>query len=164
MLKNTQVIYHIKLHNGREVRFSLAEYNDLNENLTQPEKKLYEILKNAWELNVPPEYFKTQNLAKLMHINAKTCTVVKSRLKTKGYAQIRFFKDENNKQMVRVVVGKEQMVLYQLGVLRQIMDSAQYDALLEEYPITDPDLSTEEREDLIQQFNSNYEGMTYDQY
>ena len=56
--------------------------------------------------------------------------------------------------MLRVVVGKDQVELYRLGLMYEISDSSQYKTLVKKFDFTNPTLTEDERKERIQQANT----------
>lgn len=156
MLLNKQVIYHIKRYNMTNVYISAYEQMDIYDNLNTTEGRLYTLLKSSVLSNCTPEYFTSANLAKELNVSVSTLDNTKSSLKKKGYALIIKFKDESLRNMVRVVVGKEQVTLYNLGVMVEITNAKAYNKLLKKFPITDSNLNDADREILVEQLNKHY--------
>lgn len=156
MLRHTQVIYHVKRYAMTNVYISASEQMDIYDNLTATEGKLYTLLKSAVLRNPTPEFFSTKSLAKELGVGTSTLDNAKSALKKKGYALVIKFKDENQRTVVRVVVGKDQVVLYNLGVMVEITNTKAYNKLLKQFPVTNPTLTDAEREQLVAQLNQHY--------
>ena len=138
------------------VYISASESMDLLDHLTNTENKLYTLLKSSVLRHCTPDYFSSCNLAKELNIGVSTLDNAKSALKKKGYALVIKFKDENQRDMVRVVVGKDQVTLYNLGVMVEITNAKAYNKLLKQYPITDPKLSEPERTQMVEALNKYY--------
>jgi DNA-binding MarR family transcriptional regulator len=138
------------------VYISASEQMDVYNNLTVTEGKLYTLLKSSPMLNPDTEYFTSKNLAKVLEISISTLDNAKSALKKKGYALVIRFKDENQKNIVRVVVGKDQVELYNLGILCEITSARAYNKLLKKFPVTNPTLTEDQRNQLVNDLNEYY--------
>jgi hypothetical protein len=157
MLQNKQVVFHAKRKAMRNIYVDGKELDDLLNNCTTGEMRLYSLLVNSVLINPSPEYFETKNLAKALDVSEGTIKNARSGLTKKGYIIINKFKDENGEPMVRVVIGKDQVELYNLGLKVEIKDSRAYKKLCKEFPITDPNLSIDERKKLVEQANRAYQ-------
>jgi len=130
---------------------------DLLSNLTPNEIKMYTLLKHSvLDKRITPTYFEDLNIAEKLGISAATVKKMRSILKTKGYALVIKFKDEDGDPMVRVVVGTDQVELYNLGVKAEITNTKAYKKLLQLFPVTDPNLTPEQREKLVEGLNQHY--------
>jgi len=156
MLKNKQVIYHIKRGNMRNIYITTSELLDLLGNLTPNEVNLYTVLKHSLLINPQVDYFSDDNLAKEINVTPSSIKKMKSVLKTKGYALISKFKDENQNPMVRVVVGKEQIALYNAGLMVEITDASAYNQMIKKYDLLNPSLTEEQRKELVAKINKEY--------
>ena len=156
MLRHTQVIYHIKRYAMTNVYISASENMDLLDNLTNTENKLYTLLKSSVLRNPTADFFSTVSLANEIGVSANTLKNAKSALKKKGYALIIKFKDENQSTVVRVVVGKDQVELYNLGVMVEITNTKAYNEMLKQFPITDAKLSDDQRSEMVKKLNEHY--------
>ena len=153
MFKQVISIYMIKRLSSTNIYITHAEHVDLLDNLTAGELKLYSYLKFSPLCNRPPELFKADALACALNVNVQTIRNNLSSLRKKGYALIEFFKDERKALGVKVVVGKDQVELYNLGLDVQISDAQTYQKVLDRFPITDPTKTLDERRLLIEQAN-----------
>ena len=156
MLKNKQVVFHVKRYVMSNVYISADENIDLIDNLTPAEHKLYSIVKRSIMINPKPEYFDNGNLANEIGVNTNTLAKLRSNLKTKGYLLITKFKDEDGDPMVRVVVGKDQVALYNKGIKVEITNAKQYKEMINKYDLLNPSLSKDELADRIDQANKEY--------
>ena len=138
------------------VYISAEESIDLIDNLTPAEHKLYVVLKNSVLKNPLPEYFNTENLAKMIGVGKPTLVKLQSTLRTKGYARIVKFKDETGDAMIRVIVGKDQIQLYSLGLKVEITDAKFYNEICRKYDLLNPTLSDIQRRELVDKINSEY--------
>jgi Iap family predicted aminopeptidase len=157
MLHCKQVIYQVARGGVRNVYITTEEMLDLLSNLTPNEVKLYTVLKHtALDKQITPAFFEDQNLSEKLDVSKATVKKMRSVLKTKGYARIIKFPDEDGTPMVRVVVGKDQVELYNLGVKAEITNARAYKKLLQQFPVTDKSLTQEEREQEVKDLNQYY--------
>lgn len=156
MLKNKQVIFHIKRKAMRNVYIDCAELDDLVNNCRPAEIKLYNLLVQSVLLNPSVEYFSTSNLALSSGLSVDTIKKARANLINQGYILLCKFKDESNEPMIRVIVGKEQVELYNLGLKVEIQDAKAYKKLVQEFDFTNPALSTEVRKERVTQANHAY--------
>jgi DNA-binding MarR family transcriptional regulator len=138
------------------VYVSTDECRDLLKHLTPTEHELYVLLKGSILRNPTPKYFTNENLAKELGVAESTLKNAKAGLKKKGYAVVVHFKDERKQPMVRLVVGLEQVELYNLGVNVEITNAKAYDKLLQKFPVTNPTLSENQREEMIEELNQYF--------
>lgn len=138
------------------VYISAEESIDLIDTLTPAEHKLYVVLKNSVMKNPIPDYFSTDNLAKVIGVSNSTLVKLRSNLKTKGYARIIKFKDESGDAMIRVIVGKDQIQLYSLGLKVEITDAKFYNEICRKYDLLNPTLSDDQRRELVDKINAEY--------
>ena len=131
-----------------------SEQLDLLDNLSMGELKVYSYLKFAPLRNQQPESFKADALATALSMAPKSVRNNLTNLRKKGYAVVEFFKDERKDLVVKVVVGKDQVELYNLGLNVQINDAQTYTKLLEKFPLTDVSIPLEERKALIDDANA----------
>jgi hypothetical protein len=80
--------------------------------LTKTEYNLYLLLGSLCEQDKDIETYKDSSLAKELDLSLSSVANAKTGLKQKGYALILWFKDEKNKPVLRVVLGKDQVELY----------------------------------------------------
>ena len=156
MLKHRQIFFHIKRKAMSNVYITSNELIDLVNNLSGTELKLYSLLHNSAMLNPTVDYFEDINLAKELQVSDGTVRNAKSALKQKGYALIIKFKDEDNNPCLRVIVGKEQVNLYNLGIKCEITNSKAFNRLLSKFPIMDSSLTAAQREEAVKEFNKYY--------
>lgn len=140
----------------RNIYLTTEEGLDVVSNLTPAEVKLYMLLKHSPMLNPDLSYFDDGNLANELGVTPNTVKKLRSNLKTKGYAYIVKFKDEDGEPMVRVIVGKNQLELYNLGMKYEVTNAKAYKRLLNRYPINNSTLSTEEREKMVADMKAEY--------
>ena len=153
MFQNKLSIYMVKRMSNSNIYISHTEQVDLLDNLSTSELKLYSYLKFSPLFNRTPADFKADVLAHALNMAPQTVRNNLTSLKRKGYARIEFFTDERKELVVKVVVGKDQVELYSLGLDVEITDSKQYNAMLQKFPITDPTLPLDVRKELVQQAN-----------
>lgn len=156
MLVNKQVLFHVKRYAKSNVYISATEAKDLLDNLSTMENKIYITLKESVMQNPTPDFFTSANLAVVLQASPSSIDNARSKLKTKGYAQIIHFRDENKRPMVRVVIGKDQMRLYSLGVMCEITNAKAFNKLLDMFPVLDPKYTEDERQDIVNQLNQHY--------
>lgn len=134
-----------------------TEMMDLLNNLTPNEIKMYTLLKHSvLDKRITPVYFEDLRIAEKLKVTESTVKKMRSVLKTKGYALIVKFKDEDGDPMVRIVVGKDQVELYNLGVKAEITNAKAYNKLLQMFPVTNPTLTKEQREKMVEDLNQYY--------
>jgi len=156
MLKLKQIFFHIKRKSMTDVYISGWEMEDLIANLTTTELRLFTKLHNSVLINPSVDYYEETNLAKELNLAVSSIKNAKTALKQKGYAIIVKFKDEQGKPCLRVIVGKDQVTLYNLGINVEITDAKEFQKMLKKYPITDPSLTIEQREEMVKQINQEY--------
>ena len=153
MLKHILTIYMIKRMASSNIYISPKEGEDILDNLNTGEHKVYHYLRHSPLFNRTPEEFKPAAIAAYTNQALKTVQNQLTSLKKKGYAEIVWFRDERNNQGVKVIVGKDQMLLYKLGLDVQITDGKQYNQILEKFDILNPTLSDTDRQELVKQAN-----------
>lgn len=153
MLKNVLILYMVKRAANVNIYLSYDELVDIQENLSSGEQRLYTYLRYTPLKQLSPEDFKADALATAINAASKTVQNMLSALKRKGYAQIVFFTDERGNQGVKVVVGKEQMQLYNLGLDVCITDAAAYQQILKRYPLDNDTVPLEQRKQMIKEAN-----------
>jgi hypothetical protein len=156
MLRRQQIFFHIKHNKPRSVYIEINECRELHNILKPSEFELYMVLLHSILKNPTTDYYSTDSLCKELKVSKGTLHNVKSALKSKGLAEIIPFRDERNEPCLRVIVGRELMLLYSLGVNIAITNAKAYDKLVDKFPITNPDLTTEEREKLVTDCNQYY--------
>lgn len=156
MLKNKQVIWHVKRKTMRNVYVDTVELEDLLTNLKPVELRLYNYLMGLAVKNPSTDAFETKAMADVLNVAQGTIKNARASLKHKGYLVIRKFTDESGDSMVRVVLGKDQVQLYNLGLKVEITDSSQYKALAEMFMFNDPTMSPEERKERAEAANTHY--------
>ena len=156
MLKHRQIFFHVKRKARIDVYITGNELEDLIDNLSSTELKLYSKLHNSILHNPTIEYFTDENLSKELNLSIGSIKNAKTGLKQKGYALIVKFKDELGKPCLRVIVGKDQVTLYNLGINVQITNAKAFNKLLDRFPVLDPNITQQQREDYVKQFNEYY--------
>lgn len=157
MLVSKNVIWQIKRYKMNNVYISSSELDDLLNNLTPTEIRLYNHVKSGALQNVDTTFFSSKSLAQSLGTTPKTIDNLKALLKKKGYLVIDRFKDNRGELMVRAVIGKDQVVLYNLGLNMEITNAKAYSKLLKLFPIDDTNLTQDAREELVVKLNEYYE-------
>ena len=100
---------------------------------------------------VKPEAYKLKNkyLAELIGTTEKLLSKQKSSLRKKGYMLIEHYKDPRGDAMVNVVLGKEQVMLYELGLKVRIVDYKAFKKLNAVYGLFDENITLEERKERL---------------
>lgn len=155
-LTNKQIIWHVKRKSMRNVYIDTFELEDLLSNLKPTELRLYNHIMGLVIKNPTLEALSTPALAKAL--NASESTIKKSRaaLTAQGYLVIKKFKDEDGDSLVRVVIGKDQVILYNLGLKVEITDAKAYKDLEKRFGFTNKKLTLEERKEAVTRANEYY--------
>ena len=153
MLKNVLILFMVKRAANVNIYLSYEELVDIQENLSTGEQRLYTYLRYAPLKQLTPEDFKSEALAAATKVASKTVQNTLSALKRKGYAQIVFFLDERGNQGVKVIVGKEQVQLYTLGLDVCITDAATYQQILKRFPLDNDTVPLEQRKQMVKEAN-----------
>lgn len=140
----------------RNVYIDCDELDDLVDNCRPAEIKLYNLLVQSVLLNPSVDFYSTANLARSLEMSEGTLKKARASLMLKGYILLCKFRDETNEPMIRVIVGKEQVELYNLGLKVEIQDAKAYRKLVKEFDFIDPTLSLEERKDRVKKANTAY--------
>ena len=156
MFKYKLIFFHVKRKSMSNVYISATELRDLIKNLTSTELELYSVLHESVLKNVTPDYFDSNNLAKELKLSVSSIKNAKTGLKQKGYALINKFKDDQNKDCLRIIVGKEQVELYNLGLTVEITDTKFYNEMVKHYDLFNPTYTKQQREEIIKQINEEY--------
>jgi hypothetical protein len=156
MLVNKNIIWQIKRYKMSNVYISSSELADMLDHLTNAELKLYNHIKGGVVKQVDETFFTRKSIAEVLNISPRSVDNLKAALKKKGYLIIDKFKDNRGKQMVRVIVGKDQVILYNLGLNLEITNAKAYNQLLKLYPVTDANLTESQRKLMIEDLNKYY--------
>ena len=153
MLKNNLTLIAVKRMPSSQYYPGLKEELDLLDSLSTSEYKVYLFLNYSPIRNLAPEDYSAEAISTELGLAVKTVQNALSALKKKGYANLVWFKDERGSQGVKVIVGKEQMQLYALGLDVCIKDAKLYNELLSKFPVNDPSLDIEKRKALVKEAN-----------
>lgn len=156
MLVDKKVIYQVKRKRGVHVYMSTYEVNEALEELTTAEFKLYNLLYGSVLKNVSPSFYKPKELAILLNVKPNTVSKLLTSLKQKRYVVIEWFKDNSGTQMVRVVLGKDQVDLKNMGIDVEITSAKHYAEMLKRFNLLEPNISQEEKEKRVQAANKYY--------
>ena len=156
LLKNKQVLWHVKRKTMRNVYIDTVELADLIDNLKPIELKLYNYLMGLVVKNPSVDAFETATIANELNCAQGTVKNARAALTTKGYLVIRKFRDESGDPMIRVVLGKDQVELYNLGLKVEITDSKHYRQLVDQFQFNDPKLTPEQRAERVKEANDFY--------
>lgn len=156
MLKYRQIFFHIKRKTRIDVYLSMAEHMEAHSNLTSAEYRLFMLLHNSVLLNPTVDYFEDASLATELDLSISSIKNARIGLRQKGYALLIKFKDESNEPCLRVIVGKDQVALYNLGIKAEITNAKAFNKMLEMFPVLDPNLSQADRDELVKGYNKYY--------
>lgn len=138
------------------VYISAAEFDDLIQNLNVPEMRLYSAVFNSIIQNPAPDFYSDTSLAKLLSISVGSVKNAKTGLKQKGYMLLVRFKDERNIPCMRVIIGKDHVAAYNLGITAEITNPKVFDKLIAQFKLNDPSLTPEEKVQKVCEFNDYY--------
>lgn len=138
------------------IYISTGELKAMLDELTPAEMGLYNLVKGSVMSNEAPIFYESKSLAISLGIKTTSVANLRSSLRTKGWLLITKFKDERGEPMVRVVIGKDQVTLYNLGLNVEITDAKAYKNLVKMFPFDDPETTLEERKALVAQANQYY--------
>lgn len=156
LLNNKQVILHTMKRTPKTVYLTQLELIDLVNTLPSQDLKLYGHLLDLAAKNPTPEQFETVNLAKALNVKEGVIRKSRASLVKHEYLIIEKFKDYQGDKMVRVVLGKEPVRLYKLGIKVSISNAKAYKEILKKFPIDNPTLTQEERNKLVEEANNYY--------
>jgi hypothetical protein len=139
------------------VYISRQEFDELLQTLTTTEARLYNLIHSSILENPDVEYFSDSNLSAVLNVPPGTIANAKSALKQKGYMLLVRFKDDRGTPCIRVIVGKEQVELYNMGITAEITNIKAYNKLKQQFRLLDPTLSAEEKTKAIEAFNAYYD-------
>lgn len=154
-IKQKRVIYFIKRKTMSNVYISLTELKDVKKNLTSTEQDLFFVLYYAILKNPTPEYFENKNLANELGLSVGSIKNAKTGLKQKGYALIEKFKDNYNETFVKIIIGKDQVELHNLGLNVEITNLKDYKKIAEQYDLLNPKLSLQKRKHIVNKINQD---------
>lgn len=138
------------------VYISATELDDLIQNLNVPEMRLYSAVVNSCLQNPSVDFYSNESLAALLSTSVGSIKNAKTGLKQKGYLLLIPFKDERTFPCMRVIIGKEQVALYNMGITAEITNPKAFDKLLAQFRLNDPSLSHEEKTQKVNEFNEYY--------
>lgn len=156
MLSNKQIIWQVKRKAKRNVYIDTNELADLIRNLRPTELSLYNHLMGMVITNPTIEDFSTKALAYALGTSEGTIKKARATLTTLGYLVIKKFKDERGLSVVRVVIGKDQVELYNLGLNVEIRDASKYRELCEMFNLLDPQIPDSLRAERVKEANTYY--------
>lgn len=156
MLKQRTIIYHLRRHTMSNVYISRQELESLIQNLTTTELRLYNLIHNSILENPSIDYFSDANLASILGVSTSSISNAKSGLKQKEYMLLVRFKDETGVPCMRVVVGKEQVELYNMGIKSEITNLKAYNQLKNKFRLLDPSLTADEQAKAVVEFNEYF--------
>jgi hypothetical protein len=139
------------------VYISRQEFDELLQTLTTTEARLYNLIHSSILENPDVEYFSDSNLSAVLNVPPGTIANAKSGLKQKGYMLLVRFKDDRGTPCIRVIVGKEQVELYNMGITTEITNIKAYNKLKQQFKLLDPTLSAEEKTKAVEAFNAYYD-------
>lgn len=135
---------------------STKEFDELLQNLTPVEARLYNCVYGSILVNPDVEYFSDSNLSAILNIPTGSIANAKSGLKQKGYMLLSRFKDERGTPCIRVIIGKEQVELYNLGITAEITNLKAYNQLKGKFRLLDPSLTATEQAKAVADFNEYF--------
>lgn len=135
---------------------STKEFDELLQNLTPVEARLYNCVYGSILVNPDVEYFSDSNLSAILNIPTGSIANAKSGLKQKGYMLLSRFKDERGTPCIRVIIGKEQVELYNLGITAEITNLKAYNQLKGKFRLLDPSLTAAEQAKAVADFNEYF--------
>lgn len=138
------------------VYLSMQEVEDLLKNLTATEARLYSRIYYSVLENPPVEFFSDAHLAALLKVSASSIQSAKTGLKQKGYMLLARFKDETGTPCIRVIIGKEQVELYNMGIKGEVTNLKAYNKHKDRFRLTDPTLTPDQQKDAVEAFNKYY--------
>ena len=138
------------------VYLSEKELDELAQCLTPMEFRLYINIYYSIMKNPEVEYFSDANLANLLKAPVSSVANSKTGLKQKGYLLLARFKDDRGTPCIRVIVGKEQVELYNMGITAEITNLKAYNKLKDQFKLLDPTLTPDQQKDAVEAFNEYY--------
>jgi hypothetical protein len=156
MLKHKTIIFHLRRKSMSNVYISASEMDDLIQSLNSTELRLYSLVFNSILQNPTIEYFSDQSLAAALSQAVSSVKNAKSGLKQKGYLLLVKFKDERNFPCLRVIIGKDQVALYNMGITAEVTNPKAFNKLFSQFKLNDPTLSHDEKAQKVTEFNEYY--------
>ena len=132
---------------------STKEALDIRDNLNQQEFILYATIKGMIGTDPLAEELKNPALAKRMNLSEKSIANAKSGLKRKGYLLITFSRDADGYLRADVILGKEMMTLYNLGLKVAFTSAKHYNKVMAKFPVDNPTLPDAERMQIAEEAN-----------
>ena len=157
MIKFKSVIYHLRKKTMSNVYISNLELDELVRELTTVELRLYILIHNSILENPNVDFFSDSNISARLNIPIGSIRNAKTALKNKGYMLLVKFKDETGTPCIRVIVGKEQVELYNLGIKGEVTNLKGFDKLKQQFGLSDPTLSQNQKLEAVRKFNEYYE-------
>ena len=139
------------------VYISNLELDELVRELTTVELRLYILIHNSILENPNVDFFSDSNISARLNIPIGSIRNAKTALKNKGYMLLVKFKDETGTPCIRVIVGKEQVELYNLGIKGEVTNLKGFDKLKQQFGLSDPTLSQNQKLEAVRKFNEYYE-------
>ena len=139
------------------VYISTLELDELVRELTSVELRFYILIHNSILENPNVDFFSDANIATRLNIPIGTIRNAKTSLKTKGYLRLVRFRDETGIPCIRVIVGKEQVELYNLGIKGEVTNLKGFDKLKQQFGLSDPTLTQDQKLEAVKKFNEYYE-------
>lgn len=156
MVKNKVVIYHLRRKTMSNAYISTKEFDELMQNLTPVEARLYNCVYGSILVNPGVEYFSDSSLSAVLNVPAGSIANAKTGLKQKGYLLLARFKDDRGTPCIRVIIGKEQVELYNMGITGEITNLKAYSKYKDQFRLTDPTLTPDQQKDAVEAFNEYY--------
>ena len=139
------------------VYISTLELDELVRELTSVELRLYILIHNSILENPNVDFFSDSNLSTRLSIPIGSIRNAKTALKKKGYMLLVKFRDETGIPCIRVIVGKEQVELYNLGIKGEVTNLKGFESLKQQFGLSDPTLSQDQKLESVRKFNEYYE-------
>lgn len=139
------------------VYISTLELDELVRELTSVELRLYILVHNSILENPTVDFFSDANIATRLNIPIGSIRNAKTSLKNKGYLLLVRFRDETGIPCIRVIVGKEQVELYNLGIKGEVTNLKGFDKLKQQFGLSDTTLSQDQKLEAVRKFNEYYE-------
>ena len=156
MLINRQIIFHIKRKTMRRIYLEPLELDELIQALTTSEFRLYAHIMGLALANPVISDFTTQEFAAALQLSVGVIKNARASLQRKGYLLIKKFRDEDGDPMVRVVLGKDQVGLYNLGLKVEILDGKAFKELVIRFDFMNSTLTSEQRSLAVEAANKYY--------
>lgn len=133
-----------------------TELDEMIQALTTTEFRLYVYILGLVNKNANTNNFTTDDFAAALQLSVGAIKNARSSLQRKGYLIIKRFKDEDGEPIVRVVLGKDQVELYQLGLKVEIRDGKAFKELVARFDFMNPSLNSEQRRCAVETANKYY--------